>query len=367
MMNTKRIYAICAMLLTASALFANEQLDTITVDEDHSKHKITLTSGSILFVDFEPYTEDEGFISLSIENIREEELLLFFGKSFDEKYLKGMKPKVQYDKNFPGSKEYRLTSSLIGLKGEVVKVEPSDKTALIAKKPIQAGETVTFSLPIYIAKQKKKKGVFTKNGITLMDTDVVELYVYMKPPKPDEELIKLRTDADGLFDRLKERPFCTHQQHKMPLDEQIQQYSDERDMLVGRIDSITRERGLLTTDNRYKPYNELRTELSEIDLWAEEYQTDDCGNTIMHKTVQRAPRHKCKYCGLSLAQIYQKLEDYYQYVYSNRSAKSSVMADVKMLYNCCTDKRCSKHAAAWNKGGKYRAKITDRYKRISAF
>ena len=44
----------------------------------------------------------------------------------------------------------------------------------------------------------------------------------------------------------------------------------------------------------------------------------------------------------------------------------AVIADVNLLYRCCTDEKCVKHSTSW-KGSEYKSKIVDRYNRIINF
>ena len=143
------------------------------------------------------------------------------------------------------------------------------------------------------------------------------------------------------------------------VDKQKAAYQKQIDNLKAKIDGIISSHGWREGDAGYQRYNELKSKLDGIEIVER-----DCGR-------HRAPvaGHRCSYCNLSLQQIYHRLDDIYKKVYSSnnrKQAKASVMSQVNALYNCCTDAKCSKHAAQWKKGGDYKNKIVERYNRINS-
>ena len=143
------------------------------------------------------------------------------------------------------------------------------------------------------------------------------------------------------------------------MDKQKAAYQKRIDALKEKIDGIISSHGWNSNDAGYRRYEALKSKLDGV-----EFAERDCGR---HRTPVAG--HRCNYCGLSLQQIYHRLDDLYKRIYSSsnrKQTKASVMSQVNALYNCCTDTKCSKHAAQWKKGGDYKNKIVERYNRINS-
>lgn len=359
----KRFFLTYIMLgMVVANAFCDEQKD-ITLSDDHNEEFVTLPSLCNIFASLKVNDEENGTLTLQIENIGEEYTLLFFGADFNEKYLKRLNPKITYHKIFGGSKGKRLTDYSRDIDG-LKKIDPSEKRVLVSKE-VGNGALQTIRFPIYIAKYKGTK----RNAIELMEKQVVELNIRVEL-KPDEDYIRLSEEVSKYIERLEDKPLCTHKRHRATLEQQKDFYSRQREGITEQIDSILRAHtNWFKGDRGYEKYDSLHIALQSIDLDSPKYRTANCGKASLHKSSPKPKaKHSCKYCGLSLAQIYHRLEDYYQKIYSssNRTAtKKAVIGDVRTLYNCCIDDDCRKHASEWRKGGSYKNKIVDRYNRIN--
>ena len=116
--------------------------------------------------------------------------------------------------------------------------------------------------------------------------------------------------------------------------------------------------------SKYQNYVELLAALDGMDAAIEEYKESnyDCGDKTRHKTV-----HSCTYCKRSLEEIYNLLDRHYRNLYNRKVEKKDIIKDVNMLYNCCKDPSCAKHASQWRKGGLIKDKIIERYNQIKDF
>lgn len=359
----RRFILVCVVLCMAvTYAFADEQKD-ITLSDDHNEETVTIPSLCNIFASLVVNDEESGKLTLQIENISEENVILLFGADFNEKYLKRLTPKITYHKIFGGTKGRRTTDYSKDIDG-IRKADPSDKK-IIVQKEVGNGQLQTIRIPIYIAKYKGKN----HNAMELMEKQVVELNIRVEL-KPDEDFLRLSDEVNRYIEKMESQPICTNKRHRATVGQQKDYYQKMRDGMIERIDSILREHtNWFKGDRGYEKYDSLRVVLQNIDLDSPEYRTANCGKASLHKKrVPPKTRHSCKYCGLSLAQIYHRLDDCYQKIYSsnNRAAtKKAVLGEVQALYNCCTDDDCRKHAAEWRKGGGYKSKIVDRYNRIN--
>ena len=235
---------------------------------------------------------------------------------------------------------------------QVSLVEPSDKFAASAFQ-VQVGEITSCRIPIYVAKYKGKG----KKNVILLEKQVLELELTVKA---DEDIIRLTENYQALLAELDTMVFCTNARHQ---EEQKQPYVEKIDNMKTEIEGILSSRGWAESSTNYQKYNDLKKQVEAIDLSS--VPTEACSQ---HRTVARG--HSCKYDSYSLQEIYHKLDDYYKKIYNSsdrKAAKAEVMADVNLLYRCCTDPNCRQHAAAWRRGGDYKNRIIDRYNRINNF
>lgn len=302
-------------------------------------------------------TDDDGNtkVTIEIENLDKSKVIILFGHAYPEKGLKKLSPSIKFDKKFPGTKGQRDIDTYRQTTRDVIRIEPSMK--FLQEIQVKGEKVADCRFPLYIAKYKGK----SEKKMLLLEKKIIELTIEVEI-KPDEDLVRLDQESNDLIDEISKQTFCTNPKHKVSLEKQKAPYEEKIARIKSEIDSIVWKKWY-DSDKMAQKYNNIKQNLNAVDFSRYE---GDCGNLKNHNTSTR--RHSCKYCNLSLQQIYHKLDDYYKKIYNsgNRKAtKDAVMTDVNLLYRCCTDTNCTKHSS-WN-NSEYKVKITDRYNRICNF
>lgn len=355
----KRIlFILIIVCLFVGSASADEQRQ-IKLSNDHPKEMIRYAFCNIFVEKGESSNEDYANVSITVENVDESNCIFVFGHSFPEKELKRLTPSIIYDNYFPGTKGGRVLDTYQGTKN-VVLIQPSEKS-FIQEIQVKSGkeEIQKERLPLYIAKYKNK----SRKKILLLEKQVIELAIEYEK-KQDMDIIRLHNDLDSLEKDLSETTFCPHRRHKPSLKKQVEPYKERLERLKSEAESVVRSHGWSTVSKEYQPYKLLIDSLNMIDFTKYE---QDCGR----HTGQPVARHNCKYCGLSLQQIYNKLDDYFIKLRNSdnnkrKELKAAIIGDVNLLYRCCTDERCNNHSSVWKKS-EFKSKITDRYSRINKF
>lgn len=352
---TRKIFSLIVFLLVFSFGFtyADEIKRVNLNNEDHKRETVEFESYSI-HLELEEADEENMNVNIYVENRQNSDYILLFKQNYEEKPLKKRRPvPIVYAKNFGGSKWTRISDPCVGLNDDY-QIEPSARKHILTLPEVNT-ENKSCRLPVYIAQKDRRSFLCKKPRFVLSEKQVVELDIHVEL-KPDTTYLQLQRECSNLIEEFAHVLFCTNTKHKPSLAEQKEGFQRKIDALISKISREIDRRGWFSTDKRYQLYDELRIQLSRLDLTSKE---GDCGN---HK----APAHKCRYCNLTLQQIYHKLDDYYQmlYISSDRKAtKTEIIGDVKVLYNCCTHRR---QGNEWN-NSEYKSKIIDRYNRINKF
>lgn len=356
----KQMIFVTFFFLAALSTFADEQRK-IKLDDGHTKEQVCLGYCNVFVTRADIDDDGNAKVTVEIENLDESNVIILFDHAYPEKELKKLSPSITFAKIFPGTKGQRNIDTYKETRN-VLFIEPSEKI-MLPKISVRSAETQLCRLPLYIAKYKDKKflGTTTRtNKILLLEKKIFELEIEVEV-KPDEDFIRLEGECKSLIEEISKQTFCNHPRHKPSLDSQESPYKTRIDKIKTEIDEIVSRHNWYSSERNYQRYDALKQKLNAIDFTAYE---GDCGNPRNHRSTP-SRRHSCKYCNYSLQQIYHKIDDYYQKIFSsNRKAtKESVMADVNILYRCCTDGNCSKHSSSWNKS-EYKSKIIERYNRI---
>lgn len=349
------IFMWCLFLATIG-LYADEQ-HRIKLNEKHTKESIGLAYCKISVTEVDSDDEGNAKVTVEIENLDESNILIIFDRAYAEKELKKLSPSITYDKKFPGTKGQR---EIVTYKESrrVLFIEPSEKIAL-PEITVRCTEPQLCILPLYIAKYKGKR----TSKILLIEKQILELEIKVEE-KVDEDYIRIEKEYIGLIDDMGKLTFCNNPLHRPTLDRQEAPFKEKINKIRYEIDSIlTLHNKWFSRDRRYLRYDSLKRKLSEIDFVKYER---DCGNSKNHKPNPPRPRHSCKYCNYTLQQIYEKLESFYMKIYNRQVTKQEVIADVNLLYKCCVDGNCNKHASLWN-GSVYKSGIIEYYNRIKNF
>ena len=346
----KKVLISFLICLMSTCVMADEQ-KKVTLSSNHDNEMISLSYCNI-FVNLKEVDDGVGEVSIEMENLSESKVLILFDRSYTEKQVKKFSPKMKFDKTFGGTKGKRITDPCSEQLSRVMQLRPSDKQSLPSVR-VENESTKKVTLPVYIAKYKGSK------TLILLEKQVIELDIEAEL-KPSAEYIQMNTECEQLIREITNTGICPNKSHRTSADKQKEDYQNRIDAMKGKIDEIISSHGWSSDDAGYRRFAELKSKLDGV-----EFVERDCGR---HKAPV-ASGHRCSYCGLSLQQIYHRLDDLYKKIYSSsdrKAAKAKVMSQVNALYNCCTDTKCSKHAAQWRKGGDYKSKIVERYNRINS-
>lgn len=365
----KRLLIFMSVLFFASIESYADEQQRVKLDDGHTKEQVRLGYCNIFVTKVDSDDDGNAKVTVEIENLDETNVIILFGHAYPEKELKKLSPSITFDKNFPGTKGHRNIDTYREARN-VIFIEPSEKS-MLPEIQVKSGEVQLCRLPLYIAKYKDKSILGASNGrnkMLLMEKQILEMEIEVEV-KPDEDYVRLESECYSIIEEISRQRFCNHPKHKPSLESQESPYKTRFAKIKKEIDEIVNRRWFSsdTGDKGYQRYNALKQKLDAIDFTTYE---GDCGN---HRKDRKPDsphlRHNCKYCNSSFQQIYHKLDDYYKKIYnsSNRkTTKKSVMADVNLLYKCCTNGNCSKHASSWN-SSEYKSKIIGLYKRISEF
>lgn len=346
----KKTVLFLLLLLTCSVHIAySDEIKSIKLDnKGHDKETISLPFCNIIVELQQGNNEYQHGISVRLENMSEDKILYLFDRSYNEKTLKKMN--IVYEKLFPGAKGKRIVEACGGL-SESCRLFPSSETKSILNLQ-DNGSTIKCRLPIYIARYDEKNFIVVKKSrISLAQKEVIELNIDVEL-KPDEDLIRLSEATDSLVNEIGRQTFCSNKNHRgSPLQSLYKIYNKSIDDLKEQVEQIVSRRNYNSSDKGYQEFMAIHNRLDSIDL--EKLTVTSCGND-RKKVV-----HNCKYCSLSIEDIYKRLETYYIDLHNGEKIKGQILDDVEALYNCA--QRNSKRTT-----DSYMSRITTYYNRIKS-
>lgn len=358
----KKALLFITLFCIATICVADNKEKRVTLNDEHNREIINFCNCNIYVSKADSNEDGNAKIKVKIDNYDRENIIILFGNQYTEKNLKKVHS-ITFDKTYNGTKGYRDIKTY-GISRKDITIMP-DESEELSEIQVNNGEIKKCRLPFYVAKYKDKKFLGIKIGrkLVIIEECILDLEIETTV-KPDETFIRLEKETNAIIDDVSKQKFCNNTKHIPSLEKQEAPYKERINKIKSEIQSILDSNKYFSNDPQYEQYKNLITKLKDnINFEAHE---EDCGNPRNHRSQ---PRHSCKYCNSSLQQIYHKLDDYYKKIYNSsdrKAAKESVMADVNLLYKCCTDGNCSKHASTWN-SSEYKSKITDRYNRISNF
>lgn len=342
-----------------SSAGADRLIDVRLNNDGHNEESVSIAGLCNIVVKLEENDENDQInVAFSIENLQETRHLLLFQRPYTEKDLKAQPNlSITYDKLFPGDKNNRTIDYCSDLKADC-SINPMQSRHLMTIANCE--DSVSCSLPIYIA-EYIPKSLFRKEKLSIVREITLNVNIKIDL-KPDEAYLALKSECDSLASEISRLVLCNNPKHRPTIKEQKDLYQAKLDSCTAKVDSILNYmyyvKDYYSEHPRYKLYAVLKTQLEEIDL--EHVKTEDCGK---HKINVDKTRHNCKYCRLSMQEIYHRLDEYYQRIYSSnnrKAAKESIMGDVKALHKCAASR------SEW-RDSEYKAKISDRYNRINNF
>ena len=354
----KRVIASLALMICLCPMaWANQEV-TIKLD---NKERVCSERLGFAYITFE-YVYNSGNtakVRVSVENITQTPPLavLVFRRDLDERLLKQGKPKIEFEKKYPGEKGKRRVRGCDVEYYKYLDVVTAAETDTLFTLDVSLTSARDITLPLYVAKYKPKD--LFKKGEDNITYKIVEEYVYdihievVGWSEEDPTYLNVKNSVDQFVSSLKDVEFCPNKRHRPSLREQQRPYQAKRDSLINAVSSIIEANyGWMSTDAPHKAYTKLLEELNKVDL---DSYVSDCGD---HETIRR---HKCGYCPLSAQELYYRLDDLYQKLHAGRVTKDQALKTAKGLYNCY---RLGKNR---RKDDSYGGKITRFYDRIAGY
>lgn len=352
----KKVALLLLLFITCSVRFAyGDEIKSIKLDnKGHDKEMIQLSFCNI-FVELQKGTyENQYVVSVKLENISEDKILYLFDKSYSEKALKNTCD-IVYDKLFPGAKGKRTVEACEGLK-ESCRLSPSSESKSIVNFQGDVS-SIKCRLPIYIARTNETNYIVVKKSkVALAQKEVIELNVNVEL-KPDEDILRLTETTDSLIGEIGKQKFCSNKRHRgTSSEDKVIFYTRLIEDLKVQIQKACRSHKYYSTDEGYKRYAELLDKLNNVNF--KKLEVTSCNND---RKVPPTPKqtHNCRYCALSMADIYKRMESYLIALHNGTKTKAHIMGDVEALYNCAQKNR--KRSA-----GNYMTRISDFYSKIKS-
>lgn len=352
----KRLITLMAVVfLVCNISQANEEYN-ITLEKGEAQDQtIELPFGNISFrlVEYGNYHR----VLVSIDNTTMSQALLLFKNSQVEKVLKKNKPKIEFEKTYPGSKGGRRVFGCRELYQAMASIIPQEKLDLFGFDASLTSIT-KLELPIYLAKYdpKKliKKGAYGIN-YKILSEDILTFNIEIKGwSENDTDYVSIKNAVEDYIRSVDKAAFCKNRKHNPALSVQQRPYEEKKDSLINIINSTLQNHSeWLSVDKPHQKYSELLARLNNVNLNEHTY---DCGE---HKRVSK--QHSCSYCSLSSQQVYHQLDDLYQQLRNGKISKDSAVKKAQGLYTCYQNNGRRKKDAS------YSDKISKFYSRITSY
>ena len=331
-------------LCVAHSAYADQEVNIKLDNAGHSSDIGELTYCNIIVSLHEDY-DGQYEVSFQIENTSNDKVLCLFDRPYDKKALK--KQSIVYDKSYPSAKEE--IQKCFGLPRSC-RLSPSDKEEVTTLSSYD-GRPFKIILPIYIAKPVKRGRYAIEERVIITLNIEVEL-------KPDEDFLRLSKAAEELIDEINRQTFCSNKNHIGDSAEKLRGiYKRSIQKLIEEIEKVRQKKGYMSSSKKYKEYDPILQKLKSIDL--KKMTVESCSNDKVRKRVRSTSRnvHKCKYCNLSLAQIYSKMENCYIDLHNGKKSKGQAMVEADALYSCAMKNKTRPR-------GSYLSRISDYYRKI---
>ena len=354
----KRAFATLGLMLCLCfTAVANKEL-SIKLD---NKDRVYSERLGFAYLTFE-YLDADGNnarVRVTVENITSNppHAVLIFKNDIAEQVLKKGKPKIEFEKTYPGKKG---TRSVKGCRecSQHIEIVAAAETDTVFNIEVPFTSAKNFTIPLYEAKYKAKD-LFKKGkyGISykIMEEHIYDVHVEVVGwSEDDTTYVETKESVDKLLASLNGVKFCYNKRHSPSLKEQQRPYQEKKDSIIQAIKNILdNHTEWMSTDAPHIAYSRLLSELGKINL---NNMTYDCRD---HKAKAKA--HSCSFCSLSAQDIYQRLDDLYQQLYAGKISKEQALKTAKSLYNCHQQNKRRK------KDNSYGSKISRFYNSISNY
>lgn len=298
-------------------------------------------------------------VRVTVENITSNppHAVLIFRNEITEQSLKKDKPKIEFEKTYPGKKGTRIVRGCREC-NRYIDIIPAAVTDTVFTLDVPFTSSKDFVLPLYEAKYKAKdlfkKGAYNIN-YKIMEEHLYDVHIEVVGwSEDDPTYVKTKNAVDSFISSLDGVKFCYNKKHSPSLKEQQRPYQEEKDSLTQVINNILDSHAeWMSTDAPHRAYSLLLSELNKVNL---NNMTHDCGE---HKVKPKG--HSCSFCSLSAQEIYQRLDDLYQQLYAGKLTKEQALKTAKSLYNCYQQNKKRK------KDSSYGTKISRFYNSIANY
>jgi len=329
----KRTFTIIiTMVCLCISVWANQEVSIYLDSKDNRVKSVPLGFGYITF----EYLYDHGNhtqVQVSVENVTQTPPLaiLMFRQQMDESILKDNEPKIKFDKMFIGEKGNRVVSGCPEVSNRCTIITPAE-TDTVFTISVTHTQPKTLEIPFYIAKYKPnalvKKG---KNRIpyTIIKGDIFKFNIESEGwTEEDATYVKTKQSVDSLIRSLDGVWFCNNYKHQPSLSEQQKPYQTQKYNIISGITAILNDRkDWMPEDAPYIAYSKLIQQVQALDF---SKHTRDCGKHKPNKYNNGTTGSH--YTGPSAQQIYHRLDDTYQQLYSGKISKRSAIKIAKTLY-----------------------------------
>lgn len=327
-MMKRLITLLTSAFIVCASTWANTEFDITLKKGDEMGHTEELGYANITF----RLVENGSFykVLVSIENTTTSQAILIFKNEKDEQTLKKNKPKIEFEKTYPGSKGNRSVRGCKDVLQPFVSIIPAENKEL-CRIDVSLRSTTNFYLPLYLAKydakKLEKKGTYGVNYKILSD-DILEFKINIKGwDEQDPDYVSTKAAVDEYLHWVNAAAFCKNPKHKPNLEQQMKPYQEKKDSLINVINTtlVDHRDDWFSNDTPHIKYTELLTSLNQVNLNDHTY---DCGGH------PKPDGHKCSFCQLSAQQIYHQLDDIYQQLCVGKLDKDAAVKKAQNLYSC---------------------------------
>jgi len=327
------IVSFCLLICLCFTASANKEL-SIKLD---SENRVKSEPLGFAYLTFEYLCPDgnNARVRVSVENITSNppHAVLVFKNDMMEQVLKKGKPKIEFEKRYPGKKGTRSVEGLWVVK-QYIDIIPAAETDTVFAIDVPFTSSRNFTLPLYEAKYKAKD--LFKKGANNITYKIIEEHLYdihievVGWSEEDQTYVETKNAVNSFISSLSGVKFCDNKKHQPSLKEQQRPYQEKKDSLIRTISNILADSRWMSTDTPHKAYSRLLSELNKVNL---NNMTRDCGNHKRKPKPNPKPNSNPKVHSLSAQEIYQRLDDLYQQLYTGKITKDQALKAAKSLYN----------------------------------